>query len=150
MLEKLIDFNIAVFHLPGTKNVTADFLSRHTLPSKEAPEFPRGKRSVLVRTVKSQETTREDGSLWKVAERTADCKETKNIIEAVKKGLEVKELPTDHPGRTLADIWQNAGVENAAKGEILTFGEKVFIPKAMRRELLQTLHSTHLGEDRMF
>ena len=40
MLEKLADFNIEVFHLPGSKNVTADFLSRHTLPSVEAPQFP--------------------------------------------------------------------------------------------------------------
>ena len=50
----------------------------------------------------------------------------------------------------LVDIWQDAGVEITVKGEILTFGEKVYVPKGMRRELLQSLHSTHLGEDRMF
>ena len=78
MLEKLIDYNFEIFHLPGTQNVTADFLSRHTLPSKEAPEFPRGKRLVLVKTVRSQKTTWEDGSLWKLAEKTSECQETKN------------------------------------------------------------------------
>ena len=34
MLEKLADFNIEVFHLPGSKNSTADFLSRHTASSR--------------------------------------------------------------------------------------------------------------------
>ena len=62
----------------------------------------------------------------------------------------MKQLPKDHLGRTLSDIWHDAGVETTAKEEILTFGEKVFIPKTMRRELLQTLHSTHQGEDCMF
>ena len=36
------------------------------------------------------------------------------------------------------------------KGEVLTFGEKIFIPKDCRRELLKNLHSSHLGEDRMY
>ena len=40
MLEKLADFNIEVFHLPGSKNSTVDFLYRHTLPSVDVPEFP--------------------------------------------------------------------------------------------------------------
>merc|ERR1712033_139018 len=33
MLEKIIDFNYKVYHLPGSQNKTADFLSRHTLAS---------------------------------------------------------------------------------------------------------------------
>ena len=116
MLEKIIDFNYKVYHLPGSQNVTADFLSRHTLPVQEAPEFPRGKRSVLVKTVRSQATTWEDGSLWKLAEKTSECLETKKIIEAVKQEMDIKNLPKDHPARTLSDIWNDAGVEVTRRG----------------------------------
>ena len=126
MLEKIIDYNYKVYHLPGSQNKTADFLSRHTLPGKEAPEFPRGKCSVLVKTVRSQSTTWEDASIWKVATRTAECTETQKIIEAVKQGRGMKELPKEHPARTLSDIWDDAGVEETRKGEVLTFGEKIF------------------------
>ena len=37
MLEKIIDYNYKVYHLSGSQNKTADFLSRHTLPVQEAP-----------------------------------------------------------------------------------------------------------------
>ena len=51
----------------------------------------------------------------------------------MKKGLEIKQLLRDHPGRMLAYIWQDVGVELTVKGEILTFGEKVYVPKGMTR-----------------
>ena len=90
MLEKVADFNIELFHLPGIKNSTADILSMHTLPVVDAPEFPRGRRSVLVCTIRSQGMTREDASLWKLAKQSSECQDTREIIEAVKKGLEIK------------------------------------------------------------
>ena len=129
MLEKIIDFNYKVYHLPGSQNKTADFLSRHTLARKEAPEFPRGKCSVLVRTVRSQSTTWEDASIWRVAAKTAECPEAQQIMEAVKQDKILKELPKEHPARTLSDIWDDAGVEATRRGEVLTFGEKIFIPR---------------------
>ena len=43
----------------------------------------------------------------------------------MKKGLDIKQIPRDHPSRIIADIWRDARVELTVKGEILTFWEKV-------------------------
>ena len=53
MLERLGDFNYEIRHLAGAKNAAADYLSRHTASNGHPPEFPKGRVSVKVRTVRS-------------------------------------------------------------------------------------------------
>ena len=42
------------------------------------------------------------------------------------------------------------GIENTAKGEVLVVNQKLYIPKNLRKELLQDLHSTHACAERMW
>ena len=105
MLEKLSDFNFKVKHLPGSQKRVADFLSRHPLPTQEAPQFQKNRSSILVRTAKSQKVVREDGSLWEVARVSQECKETQTLMEEVKMETKGKDLPQGHPGRNMADSW---------------------------------------------
>ena len=58
------------------------------------------------------------------------------IIEALKTGKSIKELPAKHPGKDLADVWSEMGVESTSKGEVLVVNQKLYIPKDIRRGLL--------------
>ena len=108
------DFNYEIRHLAGAKNTAADYLSRHTTSAGQAPEFNKGRVSLKIRTARSQKTP-EDASLWKVAEATAKCTTTRELIKAVKAGKSIKELPAKHPGKDLADVWSEMGVESTSK-----------------------------------
>ena len=143
MLEKLGDFNYEIRHLAGAKNAAADYLSRHTTSAGQAPEFNKGRVSMKIRTIRSPNTP-EDASFWKVVEATAKCETTKELIEAVKTGKSIKELPAKHPGKDLVDIWNKMGVESTSKGEVLVINQKLYIPKDIRQEVLQYQHSIHM------
>ena len=147
MLEKLGDLNYEIRHLAGAKNMAADYLSRHTTSAGQALEFNKGRVSLKIRTARSPNTP-EDASLWKVAEATAKCTTTMEIIEAIKTGKSIKELPANHPGKDLTDVWSEMGVESTSKGEVLVVNQKLYIPKDIRRELLQGLHSTHMCSEK--
>ena len=51
------------------------------------------------------------------------------MIEAIKKGKDIRELPANHPGKALVDVWNKMGVENTSKGEVLVVNQKLYIPK---------------------
>ena len=47
-------------------------------------------------------------------------------------------------------MWTSASIEETEKGPILTFGNRVYIPRTMRKDMLNKLHATHLSADRMW
>ena len=47
-------------------------------------------------------------------------------------------------------MWDSASVEQTEKGLSLTFGERVYIPSSLRKELMLRLHSTHMSSEMMF
>ena len=106
-------------------------MSRHTTSAGQSPEFNKGRVSLKIRTARSPNTP-EDTSLWKVAEATAKCTTTRELIEAVKAGKSIKELPAKNPGNDLADVWNKIGVESTSKGEVLVVNQKLYIPKDIR------------------
>ena len=124
-------------------------MSRHTTSAGQAPEFNKGRVSLKIRTARSPNTA-EDASLWKVTEATAKCTTTRELIKAVKAGKSIKELPAKHPGKDLADVWNEMGVESTSKGEVLVINQKLYIPKDIRRELLQGLYSTGTCSEKMW
>ena len=85
MLEKLGDFKYEIRHLAGAKIAAADYLSRHTVSTGQAPEFHKGRMLVKVRRARSPNSP-EDASLWRVTEATSSCQNTLEIIESIKKG----------------------------------------------------------------
>ena len=112
--------------------------------------FLKHRASVLVRTAKAQRLVKEDASIWSVETKSKECSTTSILIEMAKKGVQIKELPKSHPARSLADIWSMAVVEETEKGDILTFNDRIYIPRGMRKDLLSALHSTHMGKERMY
>ena len=102
-----------------------------------------------MRTVRSPNSP-EDASLWRVAEITSICQSTLKIIESIKKGDDVKKLPTDHPGKALTDVRNELGIKNTSQGEVLVVNQKLFIPKGIRRDLLRDLHSTYICAEKMW
>ena len=146
MLKRLSDFNYTVTHLPGSQNRVADFfLSRYPSTSQGAPSFPRQRASVLVRTVKAHRIWKEDASLWELAVKSEQCATTRRLIEAVQAGQRSNQVEKDHPARALSKVWESAAMEQTEKGLILTFGDRVYIPSILRKELMLRLHSTHMS-----
>ena len=149
MLERLSDFNYTVTHLPGSQNHVVDFLSRYPSTSQGAPKFPRQRASVPVRTMKADRIRKEDASLWEVAVKSEQCATTRKLIETVQAGQSSNQVEKDHPARALSEVWDSAAVEQTEKGLILTFGDRVYIPSSLRKELMLRLHSTHMSSEMM-
>ena len=103
--------------------------------------------SVTVCTVRSPP---EDASLWKVAEATNSCPNALKIIEAIRAAEDIRKLPHSHPGKALSKFWNEVSVETTFKGDVVVVGQKLFIPKSIRHQLLKDLHSTHACSDKMW
>ena len=80
--------------------------------------------STKIQTVRSPNTP-EDALLWRVAEATASCDNAKEINEEIRAGKYIKDLPARHSRKDLADVWNEMGIENTAKGEVLVVNHKL-------------------------
>ena len=72
------------------------------------------------------------------------------MIRAIKEGRRIKELDKSHPARAFRYIWEEAGVEDTMKGEVIVFNSRVFIPASLREHFLKLLHSSHMSAEKMW
>ena len=66
-----------------------------------------------------------------------------------KKRRELKSLPTSHPARSLASMWDLIGKVERENGEcLMTVGSRIMVPVGAQKSIVKTFHRTHLGVDR--
>ena len=106
--------------------------------------------TVMVRSVKAGICLREDASLWRIAEGGQKCDIQRELVDAIEEGKKIKDLSKSHPDYIFKDIWPETAVEDTAKGEIVVFGTRNYIPHSLRGEFMKPLHSSHMSADTMY
>ena len=71
-------------------------------------------------------------------------------MDAIKEGKKIKDLSKSHPAYMFKDIWSEGAVEDTAKGEIVVFGTRTYIPHSLGGEFMKLLHSSHMSADTMY
>ena len=70
----------------------------------------------------------------------------KEIIEAVKQGVDLRSLPPDHPARAFANVWDHLGISSYGTTPILVYDSKrIVIPHDAVGALLRKIHNAHQG-----
>ena len=68
------------------------------------------------------------------------------IVKELGKTKYPKSLPQNHPGRELNSVWSQLSVNKL--GLIILDGNRIFVPKGQRKELLELIHTAHCGTDK--
>ena len=66
------------------------------------------------------------------------------IFQALGKFKNPKSLSFTHPGRQLNSIWSRLSIDNSL-GLIILDGNRIFVPKTQRQNLLKDIHAAHCG-----
>ena len=70
------------------------------------------------------------------------------MIRCVSEGLEktyIKKMHPEHPTKELLMIWPTIGITEEYKQALITVGgHRIFIPKLVRKKILENLHLPHL------
>jgi len=64
------------------------------------------------------------------------------IVKAIRDGLDWKDLPIDHPGRTFKGVWSRLSIHEPL---ILLDSHRITVPQLQRVQILELLHSSHCG-----
>ncbi len=59
--------------------------------------------------------------------------------------IKTSKLSDSHPARLYNSIWHEISV----MGNLMAIGNRIIVPKAARKDILETLHSVHTGQIRM-
>ncbi len=112
----------------------ADALSR-------APVFkPDSKEVVIMNFVRTR--SQSDLLIKDIELAAIEDKEYQKIMQVFKENATIKNLPLTHPARQLMSVWHRI----SSDGDLLLVdGQRILIPTAKRKEILQNLHRAHVG-----
>ena len=142
MMLKLQRYNITVTYLPGKQMFLADTLSRAYIkgePDKELEE----EIDVMVNSV-MRDLPASAGKLDQIRKLTDEDSSLQNLKQIVMEGWPEsrKKIPSD-----LYPYW-NIRDEITVSDGILLAGSRIIMPAALRSEMLQRLHESHLGMEK--
>ena len=143
--------NLAFKHVPGIKNCTTDYHSRHPRDSWEAAteEESQVRLRLGVRSVRAQEIDLEpvDVRLERLAERALGDYDYQRMIKYLNDGTPVEEMDKDSELYLMEGERQFMGTFRCSNGHSLVVknNEEVVIPKEAREAVLEEMHATHLG-----
>ena len=133
LAEKLQSYTFQIEHISGVKNEVADALSRHPVTKHEPNDVD------VLHVIFDND---EEITLPVMDKHACQDSDYVKIHEAIKNGVQARNLPPDHPGRKYRDNWHLLGTF----GNLVILGDTILVPKALRKEILQKLHSAHLGQ----
>jgi len=138
--EKLTPYCFDVKYTPGKTHYIADALSR-------APVFDPPERELLDDA--SAVTTMalsSDPALVKLSKAAEEDESYQQIIEAFRSNKHPKNLPPGHPARQFKSYWDEISLKNNL---LLYQGSRIIVPHQMRKSILDKLHISHPGINRM-
>ena len=139
MLSKLLGYNFKVEWIPGKKQTIADALSRAPVFAPEEEE----KIDVIIRTLKCQEGDDHDLAIEELARVAAEDSLYQEVLTAIQNKKEVENLPPSHPGKLFKNQWDYLSVEE--KYGLIVFHDRIVVPKAAQKKILEVLHLQHTG-----
>ena len=139
MLLQLQKYNLDVSYVPGNQIPIADCLSRH-VSSPTAEEEETEILKDVVHTVRASLPIT-DRKLSELKDQTSKDETLETLKKTIMEGWP-NELKSCHP--RIKEYWNHRD-ELTIIDDIIMKGSKMVIPKLLRNEMLEKLHSSHLG-----
>jgi hypothetical protein len=141
MFLQLQKYDLNIIHIPGKQIPVADTLSRKYPPteSRETLEDPDFNVHCILKNMPVS-----DSKMEEIREATAADPVLQAVQSIIQNGWPEKRQQCD--SKTLA-YW-NFRDELSVVDGILLKGEKVIIPKSLQSEMLQKVHTSHLGMEK--
>ncbi|KAG1653254.1 hypothetical protein GQR58_025728 [Nymphon striatum] len=138
ILEKLTSYHFTVSWIQGKSHCIPDALSRSPIHDPDPDD------NIICNT--TQVTT--DSATTKVIAATHQDSSYQDLKKALtsKSYADVKKLRIGHPIRSYLRYWNQLSISD--DGLIIFDGHRIFIPAAMRSNILSILHSSHQGISR--
>ena len=131
--EKISDHPFAVKWVAGKENIIADALSK--APAKTTD----GSMSLPLNACVLPPTS--------TLAPIVDCARTdvtyKKIVDDFKEGVELNNLPENHPARRLKQVWGRLSLTD--DGVLIVDEDKLYLPPGARKKVLYQLHARHCG-----
>ena len=147
--------NLAFKHVPGIKNCTTDYRSRHPRDSWEAAteEESQVRLRLGIRSVRAQEIDLEpvDARLEKLAEHALEDPDYQRMIKYLMDGTPLEEMDKHSELYLMGSERQYMSTFKCSNGCSLVVknNEEVVIPKEAREAVLEEMHATHMGVQSM-
>ena len=138
LLSKLLGYSYKVEWIAGKRQTIADALSRAPVFAPEEEE----KIDVLVRSLSCQDEI-PDLALTQLSEAASQDSLYQEVFKAVQDKKLLKNLPPDHPAWIYNNQWESLSVEE--KYGLILYHDRIVVPKAARKKLLELLHIQHTG-----
>ena len=127
--------------MPGTRNSVADAFSRQ--PVRQTPNDPFDKHDVHAIMFQNIERFKNNSiKMSDIINAAEEDESYQQIVTAIRNSVHRQSLPPNHPGRAYKDMWDFLGLQ----GNVITYHDRILIPKNLRRIILKTKHSAHLGK----
>ena len=143
-LEDILSFNIEIKHVSKANNAIADYLSRKTQTTHEAPEVPRHlpKETAMVAVTYQGQVL--DKKLIQLIDRANEDREYQDLVEAVSNNSNINLLDQDHPAQTFKKVWKQLTVANFPNGRLILLDKtRVVPPLSTVTNLMEELHTHH-------
>ena len=132
--EKVSQFTFDIEWTAGKYHFAADALSRFPIFDAYEDEFEAVVKSVA-----------EDPRLVALAKEAARDDRYQEVVAAFKGDNRPDKLPFGHAAKELQSVWDEVSIIQTSAGDLLAVGERVFVPRSQRAQILAQLHSTHQG-----
>ncbi|XP_050517143.1 uncharacterized protein K02A2.6-like [Diabrotica virgifera virgifera] len=138
MLLKLLKYDLTFEYVPGPKMFMADFLSRNFLKNTACED----KTLLEVVHCMSVDSHISDNRLAQIKLETAKDKNLKTFLDWYSVGFPKNNTNIEsHELKNLYKLRDNITIQHG----ILYLGLKVIVPKSLRREMLDIIHTGHYG-----
>ena len=154
--ERLQEYNFKVDWRAGKFNEVADCLSRYPLSGRQgdwedqacvcsavrSPDDPsEGLHIGICGAIRSPDDP--DPQLAPLIAAADNDPSYQELKEGIQKYWRPQDLPPGHPGHGYNKQWDNLSIH--ATGLIIYNNDRIIVPKAHRKTLLERLHSSHCG-----
>ncbi|KAI8517626.1 hypothetical protein Bbelb_036430 [Branchiostoma belcheri] len=136
LLLRIQEYDYHLKYKPGNEMLVADALSR--LSSSEKEEMAGLK--VQIHHLVNVTTTK----LEQIQEETSKDEELQTLAQTITRGWPEKRSEVQPLIREYWTIRDDISIENG----VLLAGSRIIIPKSLQKEVLQTIHEGHMGEEK--
>ena len=146
--EKLQWYNFDLKWCPGKKHKVADAISRNPkfdpfkLEDDPTAHLHKVRKAY---TTKDHRYARLDHKLVPLF-KAAEDSNYQDIVEVIRRDVDPKKLPAEHPGRAFKEVWERISIIDDLPNPLLVLDDhRIIVPKGARKEILRKLHIPHMG-----
>ena len=143
LVAKISGFSFFCVWVPGKRHLIADALSRWPVFDPDEDE----EHANVVRICRTTTRAQSEPLLQDIRSAAIADAEYRKQLEAISKYPSFQNIPKDHPGRELKQVWGRVSVDDDL---MIIDATRIFIPRAERASVLKAMHRQHCGYSKTY